>query len=90
MEIFQFICEGHAQIMTGKPEEAFTFYSIALSLDKNCFNAWYGMGLSLNNMYRYDEALSCFERALSLNRQSITAECMVEYLRDKVRTYCVH
>ena len=90
MEILQFISKGNAQIMVGKPEEAMTFYSTALSLDKNCFDAWLGMGRALNIMCRYDEALSCCERAPTLNRHSITAECMVECLRDKVITYCEH
>ena len=90
MEILQFISKGNAQIMVGKPEEAMTFYGTALSLDKNCFDAWLGMGHALNIMGRYDEALSCCERALTLNRHSITAECMVECLRDKVITYCEH
>jgi hypothetical protein len=44
MEILQFISKGIAQIMVGKPEEAMTFYSTALSLDKNCFDAWLGIG----------------------------------------------
>ena len=66
MEITQFISKGNAQIIVGNPEEAMTFYSMALSLDKNCFDAWLGMGLALNTMYRYGEALSCCERALSL------------------------
>jgi tetratricopeptide (TPR) repeat protein len=90
MEIQQLISKGNAQIIVGKPEVAMTFYSTALSLDKNCFGAWLGMGLALNTMYRYGEALSCCERALSLNRHSIKAECMVEYLRDKVITYREH
>jgi tetratricopeptide (TPR) repeat protein len=90
METLQFINKGDDQIMVGKPEEAMTFYSAALSLDKNCFEAWLGMGLALNTMYRYEEALPCYERALTLNRHSITAECMVEYLREKVKTYREH
>ena len=90
MEILQFISKGNAQIMVGKPEEAMTFYGTALSLDKNCFDAWLGMGRALNIMCRYDEALSCCERAMTLNRHSINAECMVEYLRDKVITDCEH
>jgi tetratricopeptide (TPR) repeat protein len=90
MEIIQFISKGDAQIMVGKPEEAMAFYSTALSLDKNCFEAWLGMALALNTLYRYQEALSCYERALTLNPLSITGECMVEYLRDKVNTYQEH
>lgn len=90
MEIQLLISKGNAQIIVGKPEEAMTFYSTALSLDKNCFDAWLGMVLALNTMYRYEEALSCCERALSLNRHSIKAKCMVEYLCDKVITYHEH
>jgi tetratricopeptide (TPR) repeat protein len=90
MEILQFIGKGDAQIMVGKPEDAMTFYGAALNLDKNCFEAWLGMGLALNILYRYEEALSCYERALTLNPLSITGECMVEYLRDKVKTYQEH
>ena len=90
MEIIQFVGKGDAQIMVGKPEEAMTFYSAALNLDKNCFEAWLGMGLALNILYRYEEALSCYERAMILNPLSITGECMVEYLRDKVKTYQEH
>ena len=90
MKIAQCISRGNAQIIVGNPEEAMTFYSMALSLDKNCFDAWLGMCLALNTMYRYREALSCCERALSLNRHSIKAECMVEYLRDKIITYREH
>jgi len=48
------------------------------------------MGRALDIMYRYEKALSCCERALTLNRHSITAECMVEYLREKVKTYREH
>jgi tetratricopeptide (TPR) repeat protein len=90
METLQFINKGDDQIMVGKPEEAMTFYCAALALDRNCFEAWLGMGLAYNTLYRYEEALSCYERALTLNRDSITAECMAEYLRDKVRNYRVH
>ena len=90
MKIAKFISKGNAQILVCNPEEAMTFYSMALSLDKNCFDAWLGMCLALNTMYRYGEALSCCERALSLNRNSIKAECMVEYLRVKVLTYREH
>jgi len=90
MEIIQFVGKGDAQIMVGNPEEAIAFYRTALSLDKNCFEAWLGMGLALNTMYRYEEALPCYKRALTLNRHSITAECMVEYLREKVKTYREH
>jgi len=46
METLQFINKGNDQIMVGKPEEAMTFYSAALALDKNCFEAWLGMGLA--------------------------------------------
>jgi len=49
-----------------------------------------GMGLALNILYRYEEALSCYERALILNPLSITGECMVEYLREKVKTNQEH
>ena len=90
METLQFINKGDDQIMVGKPEEAMTFYSAALSLDKNCFEAWLGMGRALNIMCRYGEALSCCERALTLNRYSITAECMIEWLREKVKTHREH
>ena len=90
MEIYQFIGQGDAQIMVGKPEEAITFYSAALALDNNCYEAWLGMGLALNSMYRYEEALPYYEKALALNRHSITAECMVEYLREKIKTYREH
>lgn len=90
METIQFISRGNVQIMVGKPEEAMTFFCAALSLDEYCFDAWFGMGLALNTIYRYEEALSCYERALVLNPHSITAECMVEYLRDKVISYREH
>ena len=88
MEILQYISEGNSQIMVGKPEEAMTFYGTALSLDKNCFDAWLGMGRAFDIMCCYDEALSCCERALTLNRYSLIAECMIECLRDKVITDC--
>ena len=90
METLQFIDKGDSRIMVGKPEEAMTFYSAALALDRNCYAAWLGMGLALNSLYRYEEALSCYERARALNSHSITAECMTEYLRDKVRNYREH
>ena len=90
MEILQFIRKGDSQIMVGKPEEAMTFYEAALALDRNCFEALLGMGLALNTMYRYGEALPYYEQALNLNRHSITAECMVEYLRDKIKNYREH
>ncbi|MFC1844819.1 hypothetical protein ACFLZ5_08525 [Thermodesulfobacteriota bacterium] len=90
MEIIQFVGKGDAQLMGGNSEEAIVYYRAALSLDKNCFEAWLGMGLAFNSMYRYEDALPCYERALILNRHSITAECMVEYLRDKVRNYREH
>jgi tetratricopeptide (TPR) repeat protein len=90
MEILQFISTGNVQIMVGKPEKAMTFFCAALSLDKNSFDAWLGMGLALNTIYHYEEALTCYERALSLNRHSITVESMVEDPRDKVITYREH
>jgi len=90
METLQFIDKGDSRIMIGKPEEAMIFYSAALALDRNCYAAWLGMGLALNSLYRYEEALSCYERALALNNHSISAECMTEYLRDKVRNYREH
>jgi tetratricopeptide (TPR) repeat protein len=90
METLQFTVKGDSQIMVGKPEEAMTYYSAALALDRNCYAAWLGMGLALNSLYRYEEALSCYERALALNSHSTTAECMIEYLRDKVRNYREH
>jgi len=90
MQTQQFVGKGDAQIMVGKPEEAMTFYSAALALDCNCYAAWLGMGLAHNTLYHYEEALACYERALALNRQSITAECMVAYLRGKVRNYREH
>ena len=90
MQTLQFIDKGDAQIMVGKPEEAMTFYSAALALDRNCCEAWLGMGLAMNCLYRYEEALSCYERAMALNHDSVTAECMITYLRDKVRNYREH
>ena len=90
METLLFIDKGDSRIMVGKPEEAMTYYCAALALDRNCYAAWLGMGLALNSLYRYEEALSCYERALALNSHSITAESMTEYLRDKVRNYREH
>ncbi len=90
METLQFIDKGDSRIMVGKPEEAMTYYCAALALDRNCYAAWLGMGLALNSLYRYEEALSCYEKALTLNSHSIKAECMAEYLRDKVRNYREH
>ena len=90
MEILQFISKGDTRIMTGKPEEAMIFYSAALALDRNCYEACLGMGLALNTMYRYEEALPYYEKALALNRHSITALCMVEYLRERIKTYREH
>ncbi|MBE9521164.1 MAG: hypothetical protein IME97_08535 [Proteobacteria bacterium] len=90
METLQFIDKGDSRIMVGKPEEAMTYYCAALALDRDCYAAWLGMGLALNSLYRYEEALSCYEKALALNSHSITAECMAEYLRDKVRNYREH
>ena len=31
------------------------------------WDAWVRRGMILNNMYRYDEAIDCYERAVSLN-----------------------
>jgi tetratricopeptide (TPR) repeat protein len=90
METIQLVGKGDTLVMVGKPEEAMAYYSTALTLDKNCFEAWLGMGLAFNNMYRYEEALSCYERALTLNPLSIISECMVEYLRDAVKNYQEH
>jgi tetratricopeptide (TPR) repeat protein len=90
METLQFVGKGDAQIMVGKPEEAMAFYSAALVLDLNCYAAWVGMGLAMNCLYKYEEALSFYERAQAINPESVTAECMIEYLRDKVRNYREH
>ena len=90
METIQFVGKGDTLVMVGKPEEAMAYYSTALTLDKNCFEAWLGMGFALNILYRYEEALSCYEQALILNPFSIICECMVEYLRDKVKNYQEH
>ena len=90
MDLFQIITHGDTQIMVGNPKKAMEFYSTALAMDDNCFEAWLGMGLAYNTLYNYRKALLCYERALSLNQHSITAESMVEYLRYMVINYREH
>src|SRR4030066_1853358 len=60
-EIIQFYFE-HEQF-----EEALAFTERLLAFQPYSSEAWQRKGMILNNLVRYDEALECYEQALSLN-----------------------
>ncbi|MCX6133345.1 MAG: tetratricopeptide repeat protein, partial [Ignavibacteriales bacterium] len=60
-EIIQFYFE-HGQF-----EEALHFVDRLLSFEPFSSDAWQRKGMILNNLYRSEEALTCYDKALQLN-----------------------
>lgn len=71
-------------LSVGEPEKAVVYYDTALAHDRDCYAAWLGKGTALKFLNRHKEALECYERALTINRDSIMAECLAGYLREEM------
>lgn len=84
MEIQKILHQGELRLSKGEAEEAIAFYDTALIHDRDCFKAWLGKGTALKLLKRYQEALNCYERALTLNNDSIMAGFLAGYLRHKL------
>jgi tetratricopeptide (TPR) repeat protein len=47
--------------------ESLDWFDQAIRIDQNFSEAWYAKGVALHNMMRYDEAIQCYTRALSID-----------------------
>ncbi len=54
----------------GQWEKALPYYQQASQKQPECWENWYHLGLVLNHLHRYGEALSSFEQALALQPQA--------------------
>ena len=54
----------------GKWEQALPYYQRASQAQPEAWEHWYHLGLALNHLHRYAEALDSFEQALSLQPQA--------------------
>ena len=62
---------GNLLILQGKIDEAQSYYSRALAIDRNFVNALNGRGLILANRQKSEEAMACFKHALRENPNSV-------------------
>jgi len=51
----------------GQYNDSLPFFDAALARDQNFTAAWLAKGVALHNLHRYDEAISCYDRALALS-----------------------
>lgn len=84
METQKILYQADMHLSMGKAKEAVAFYDSALDQDRNCYSAWLGKGTALKFLNRYQEALDCYEQALTLNKDSIMAEFLAGYLRHEL------
>lgn len=64
---------GVSQSM-GLYNESLPFYDRVIDRNQSNFMAWYYKGTTLSKMGRYDEAISCFDRALEIKPDLMAAE----------------
>ena len=51
--------------------DALEFYDKVLELDSGYFNAWYGRGMVLGELGRYQDALDSYDKALELDSENV-------------------
>lgn len=61
---------GQVWQQLGQWESALAYYQQASQRQPESWEAWYHLGIALSHCQRYSEALSCFEKALSLQPEA--------------------
>lgn len=64
---------GYTHLRLGEPDQAKTFFSRALGVDQDYFEAWMGLGISDRTIGQMRPAMHAFERAVALRPQSAEA-----------------
>lgn len=68
---FQIFVEiGYLLNANKKFNDALIFYSKALEIDKQNYNAFYNRGITLSNLMQYDKAIESFQLALKIDSSS--------------------
>lgn len=60
-----FLKRGNAAYESGEIHDALRYFNEALSVDSTFVDAWNNKGLTLMQMQRFDEAIYCFDQAIS-------------------------
>ncbi len=66
----QALSEAHQHRIDGDYESARQLYQQVIDTDKDCAEAWWGVGLTLMNLGEFEESVECLEKAVEIEPNS--------------------
>ena len=66
-KVLDLIEHGNSLLKSENYEDALSYFEQALILEPNNADIWNKKGVALRSLGRYDEALECFNKSLSLD-----------------------